>query len=273
MKNSYFYRQHQRESRYLKDAILVGKYSFPLLRPTQVIPQNVYSYTERNSVADKQNSWLDFFIDDSHFMKIGKIKYLYIFRELDELKRIPAIKSLFQLLKYERLENIYSRLKSIIKSIQVFEGVIAPDFSLYPEMSEATRIYNARKSRIVAYYMQELGVNIIPSLAWSCKGDFEWCFDGIPKNSSVAISTNGCKSEEYSKKIFLEGIKEIQEKLQPSNLIVCGSGFKELEEYKNMIYYPSYSQRLYLKCVEEKLKKNKGQYELPFVEEEEIKCI
>lgn len=267
MKNSYFYRQHQRESRYLKDAILVGKYSFPLLRPTQVIPQNVYSYTERNSVADKQNSWLDFFIDDSHFMKIGKIKYLYIFRELDELKRIPAIKSLFQLLKYERLENIYSHLKRMIESILVFKGIISPDFSLYPEMSEIEKIYNCRKSRVVAYYMQELGLNIIPSLAWSCKGDFEWCLDGIPPNSSVAISTNGCKSESYSKKIFIDGVKEIQERLKPSNLIICGSPFKELEEYKNIVSYPSYSERLSLKRKEERLKKNKGQYELPFMEE------
>ena len=110
--------------------------------------------------------------------------------------------------------------------------------------------------------MQRSGINIIPSISWAVMDDFEWCLDGIPQHSSVAISTNGCKSEEYSKKMFLEGTAMLQQKLKPYKLIVCGSGFSELEEYQNIIYYPSYSQRLH-----KKLKEEGRQYEFSFVKE------
>ena len=54
----------------------------------------------------------------------------------------------------------------------------------------------------------------------------------------------------------------LQHKLKPHKLIICGSGFNELEEYQNIIYYPSYSQRLH-----KKLKEEGRQYEFSFMKE------
>lgn len=201
-----------------------------------------------------------FFVDDSHFLIMKKIKHIAIFENLEKLKKNPTIMEFLYALKYDKLYNIYIRLDRIIKSIMAFEGIITPDFSLYPEMETVERIRNCFLSRTVAYHMQQSGANIIPSIAWADISDFEWCLDGIPKHSSVAISTNGCKSEEYSKKIFLEGTAMLQHKLKPYKLIICGSGFSELEEYQNIIYYPSYSQRL-----SAKLKLKDKQYEFSFM--------
>lgn len=114
--------------------------------------------------------------------------------------------------------------------------------TLYPEFSIAVRGYNCFRNRAMAYYLQENDFNVIPSLAWAVEEDFEYCFDGIPKHSSVAISSNGCKRQEYSKSIFLCGVEELQRKLEPSTLIVCGS-MKELEKYTNIKFYPSFSER------------------------------
>ena len=90
-----------------------------------------------------------------------------------------------------------------------------------------------------------------------------FCFDGIPKNSSVAISLNGCKHNEYSKNKNLLGIEELQRTVKPKHLIICGSIFEELEEYDNIIRYNSFSQRLAIKLKNEAIK-NIKQYEFNF---------
>ena len=167
MKNSCFYKERQRQLDYLCDAILVGKYKFPLLQPTKAIPRNVCSFTERKKVKEAKYSWVDFFVDDSHFITMKKIEYISIFENLEKLKKNSTIKKFLHVLEYNKLYNVYIRLKKIIKSLRHFEGVITPDFSLYPEMEIIDRILNARLSRITAYYMQRSGINIIPSISWA----------------------------------------------------------------------------------------------------------
>jgi len=269
---SYVYKEHQRSLRYLKDAILVGKYDFPLLKPSFAIPRNVHSFHERKSVCYPAISWLDYFIDDSYFIIMKKLDDFEWLKNLETLNTIPEIREALSFLKLELCHSIYVRLDLIAKSLRSFEGVISPDFSVYPEMPEIERIYVSRQSRIIAYRMQKLGINIVPSISWAFIEDFDWCLDGILPNSSVAISTNGCKREEYSRRIFLEGVEEIQNRLNPLYLIICGGGFDELKKYDNIVYYPSFSQRLRLRLEEKKLKelllkKHFGQLELPFMQE------
>jgi len=142
MKDSYFYKGHQRQLDYLCDAILVGKYKFPLLQPTKAIPRNVCSFTERKKVKESKYSWVDFFVDDSHFIIMNKIEYIFIFKNLEKLKKNSIIRKFLHALEYDKLYNVYIRLNRIIKSLRAFEGVITPDFSLYPEMEIIDRILN-----------------------------------------------------------------------------------------------------------------------------------
>ena len=108
-----------------------------------------------------------------------------------------------------------------------------------------------------------MDLNIIPTVAWGKEEDLTWCFEGLPTNSSIAISTNGCKSEPYSKKLFLLGVEELQTKLTPFKLIICGSIFEELKKYDNIVQYNSFSQRLAIKLKNETIK-NIKQYEFNF---------
>ncbi len=70
------------------------------------------------------------------------------------------------------------------------------------------------------------------------------CFDGLPENSSIAISSNGCLSTPYGKKILLTGVDELQKQKSPFKIIICGCSPSELEKYDNVICYPSFSQRM-----------------------------
>ncbi len=193
---------------YWHNATLVGKYKLPQLEPTQEIPCNVVCFNERNSISDPEKHWLDFFIDDNLF---------------ETFWNCP--------------ERYFARLHK-------FKGLITTDYSMLPEMLPGQNIWNCTRNRVIAYYLQQNGFNVIPVASWCFPEDFEWCFDGLPENSSIAISTNGCMSNPYSKRIFILGVEELQRQKQPSHLIVCGRKFDELEKYPNVIYYPCFSQRI-----------------------------
>ena len=129
------------------------------------------------------------------------------------------------------------------KNLKRFAGIITTDYSMLPEMLPGQNIWNCTRNRVMAYYLQMKGFNIIPVASWCFESDFEWCFDGLPKNSSIAISTNGCMSSPYGKRMLLRGVKELQKQKSPTNLIVCGRHVDELDIYDNVHYYPSFSQR------------------------------
>jgi len=230
---------------YLHDATFVGNNSMPLLKATCVVPRHVISYTEIKQTVDKANYFVDFFVDDYRFKDISYLD------NLPDLQKACLLNNLFKMFdincaynfstKYE-LDKLYAKLDRFRRKLKDFEGVIGLDFSMYPEMHPNQRKWNCFRTRGMAYYFQINGFNVIPTVSWCSEDDFEYCFDGIPKHSSVAISSNGCKNNEYSKMMFLVGVEELQRKLEPSTLIVCGS-MAELEKYNNVFSYPSFSER------------------------------
>ena len=76
-----------------------------------------------------------------------------------------------------------------------------------------------------------MDLNIIPTAAWGKEEDLTWCFEGLPTNSSIAISTNGCKSEPYSKKLFLLGVEELQTKLKRISIYFPNSTARNRSNY------------------------------------------
>ena len=192
---------------YWHGATLVGKYRLPQLLPTQSIPHDVISFNERRGISNPEKHWVDFFIDDALF------------------------------------ESFWNHPEKSFGNLRKYAGIITTDYSMYPELLPGQNIWNCTRNRVMAYYLQSLGFDVIPVASWCGKNDFEWCFDGLPEASSIAVSTNGCKSNAYGTRVFLEGINELQNRKHPTNLIVCGREVPELEKYNNIFYYPCFSQR------------------------------
>ena len=197
---------------YYDGAELVGKYKMPKIAATQALPSNVISFTELGTVHNRQNCWVDHFVDDVYFN--------YAWNNLD--KKLPIYKE--------------------------FAGVIGFDWSLDNEFQPGLNIWHCTKCRNADYYMQQHGVEVIPVAAWLDPESFDWCLDGLPINSSIAVSTNGCLSEKESLKCFIDGVEIVQERLDPSHLIVCGKPVKELDHYSNIFYYPNFSERRNRRC-------------------------
>ena len=162
---------------------------------------------ERKGISKPEEYWIDFFIDDALF------------------------------------ENFWNHPEMSFNNLKRFAGIITTDYSMLPEMLPGQSIWNCTRNRVMAYYLQQQGFNIIPVASWCVESDFEWCFDGLPENSSIAITTNGCMSSPYGKRMLLRGVEELQNQKSPSNLIVCGRHVAELDIYDNVHYYPSFSQR------------------------------
>ena len=226
---------------YFHNASFVGELESPLLKYTEAIAKNVFSYSEINSVKNPSDCYIDFFVDDYRFEKLLFLPYFSKLKTRTDV--VFKIKETLVCIKDVEIYRLYNQLDKVIKRLSKFAGVITPDFSLYPEMPIFMRKINCFRSRTVAYHMQQMGLNIIPSVAWANEEDFSFCFDGIPKNSSVAISLNGCKHNEYSKNKNLLGIEELQRTVKPKHLIICGKPFPELLKYDNIISYPSFSER------------------------------
>ena len=72
-----------------------------------------------------------------------------------------------------------------------------------------------------------MGYKVIPTIAWSDRDSFDWCFDGTPKGATVAVSSVGTQRNEETKQLFLDGWNEMLARLEPETVIFHGDVQKE----------------------------------------------
>lgn len=140
--------------------------------------------------------------------------------------------------QFERLWNEPQKYLSLLKS---FKGMIGPDFSLYRDFPTILNIYNCWRNKVLMAFWQTQGIEVIPSVSWSDEASYEWCFDGLPKNSVLAVSTNGVLKDKIARQLFIAGFKEMKRLLKPIKVVVVGSLPKELENEPNIINFSSYT--------------------------------
>lgn len=119
--------------------------------------------------------------------------------------------------QFERLWNNPDKYINMLKKSRY---VLTPDFSLYRDMDIAIQLYNTYKNRWIGAYLQSEGIKVIPTISWSTEQSYDFCFEGIKKNSIVAIATYGIAKDKEAKKWFYKGYEEMKRRLNPS-LILC----------------------------------------------------
>ena len=90
------------------------------------------------------------------------------------------------------------------------------------DMPMSMKIWNVYRSRMIGQFLQDNGIKVIPTISWAEEETFEFCFDGIPKGSIVAISTIGVKKEETSFEIWKNGVDEMIDRIEPSTILCYG---------------------------------------------------
>lgn len=162
----------------------VGKYQMPLIDKSQIIPNELIGFNYMKSTQN-HNVGIHCFIDDYQFERLWNSPQLYI--------------------------------DDILK----FDCILTPDFSLYMDMPLAMKIWNVYRSRLLGQFWQDCGMEVIPTVQWAEPATYEFCFDGIPQNSVVAVSTIGVKKGE-SLAIWNDGMHEMIKRLKPQTILVYG---------------------------------------------------
>lgn len=181
-------------------------YGIPSMYPTQTIGDKFLRFMDWNEVDDPENYIAHFYYDDIKFMQAWKNPDKYV----DRLKK--------------------------------FKAVVAPDFSSYTDFPIVLQILGAYRRQWVGAYWQSLGLDVIPDCQWGNEETYKWCFEGIPKNATVAISSLGIKANKefngVDDSLFKKGFNEMMNRLSPTTILWYGDKIDGCEG--NIIHIPSY---------------------------------
>jgi len=191
---------------------VTGFYQMPILEKCLIIPTDLIGFNYMLSSTDT-NTGIHCFVDDYQFERLWSNPYKYADR------------------------------------IAEFECFLTPDFSLYMDMPMSMKIWNIFRSRLIGQFLQDQGVDVIPTVSWAEKDTFDFCFDGIAEGSVVAISTIGVKNSDYSMQIWRDGVDELIKRIKPYAILVYG-GEVEYDYGDTPVYY-------YKNKVTERLKNSK----------------
>ena len=135
----------------------------------------------------------------------------------------PAGKGVHFFLDDYQFNRLWTNIDRYIPMFQKFRYVMSPDFSTYTDFPKVMQIYNHYRKHWCGAYLQEAGIQVIPTISWSTPDSFEWCFDGEPEGSTVAVSSVGCMNNKEKKALFLAGYEEMVRRLQPETIIFYGT--------------------------------------------------
>ena len=162
-----------------------GKYQMPIIENDNYIPSDLIGFNYAKS-SDEKNKGIHFFLDDYQF------------------------------------ERVWNSPEDYVDILSEYDCMFSPDFSLYMDMPYAMKVWNVYRSRLIGQYYQQQGIKVIPTISWAEEETFEFCFDGIPEGSIVAISTIGVKRNEDAFKIWKNGMDAMIDKIKPSVILVYG---------------------------------------------------
>ena len=122
-----------------------------------------------------------------------------------------------------QFERLWNTPNKYIPLLQKAGAVCSPDFSMYTDTPRALNLYNHYRKHWLAAFWQSNGITVIPTICWSDDQSFEWCFDGEPEGSIVAVSSIGVMKNQEARTLFMGGYQQMIRKLNPSQILFMGS--------------------------------------------------
>ena len=196
------------KERYILGAELSGKYGIPKLKKINADVNGLKSvpFSEARKEKNPKKSVVHCFLDDCKF------------------------------------ETLWREPMKSIETIFNFKYVIPPDFSFYSDMPLSLQIYQVYRMRAIHHFLSETGIQCIPVVGWSGEESFDFCFDGLPEGSTLAVSTNGCFAKS-GMECYRKGFSEMCNRLNPKRVIVVGKEI-EVKEDVEIQYLDSFCQSM-----------------------------
>jgi hypothetical protein len=121
-----------------------------------------------------------------------------------------------------RFEKVWNKPKKYLNILNEFDGVLSPDFSLYTDYPLPVQIWNTYRNRWLGQYWQQHGIKVIPTIVWSTKDSYDFCFKGVETGCDVAISSIGIMKNENALNLFYEGYTEMLKQIKPNKIYLYG---------------------------------------------------
>jgi hypothetical protein len=157
----------------------------PVIRPCHTVPDRLIGFNQAKTCRHTDRG-IHFFIDDYQF------------------------------------ERLWNRPEDYTRLLARFQCVLTPDFSLYTDMPAPMLRWNCYRSRLLGAWWQTQGLQVIPTLQWSSRSSHEYCFDGLPRHATVAVSTLGVLDSEEATRLWKRGFTEALRTLEPSLVLFYG---------------------------------------------------
>ena len=128
-----------------------------------------------------------------------------------------------------QFERVWKYPDRYTECLSKFAYVLSPDFSPYADIPKALKVFNIYRKMWCGRYWQEHGIKVIPTITWGNDEDLEWCLEGVPKHSTIAISTMG-EGRWANFNSLKSNWHRILDRLEPETILLYGKDLSnELE--------------------------------------------
>ena len=178
-----------------------GRWEMPILAPCNKIPKKMIGFNYALT-SKEYDACIHFYLDDYQF------------------------------------ERIWTQPEKYMEILSRFDMVLTPHYSVYYDMAEPVRIWNVYRGRLLGQMFQRYGIDVVPIVYCGDPKTWDYCFDGLPENSTLSINTIGNNMPE-SWDMWHAGVDELIRRKKPKTLLIYGNGLKIDKDFGdvNVIYY------------------------------------
>ena len=140
-----------------------------------------------------------------------------------------------------QFERVWTSPRKYLEYLRGYECVLTPDFSLYMDMPAPMQAWNRYRSQALGRWWSENGVKVVPTLSWAQPESYGFCFSGVPRRSTVAVSTVGVKGDPEALEVWRDGMAAALRVCRPRRVLLYGGrvdfdfGDVEVAEYRNSV--------------------------------------
>lgn len=185
---------------------VIGPYEIPFIQPEEYEPVEWVSFKEAKTINKCKPYGIHFYLSDYQFQNIW--------------------------VQRERYRHMFRR----------FGAVMTPGFSMYTDWPRMVQLWNHYRRHLIGAWMQEIGCKVYPTIIWSDRKSYDFCFDGEPHHGTVCVSSVGTQNNSESKRLFIAGYEKMMEELEPETILFYGNIPKECTG--NIIHIEPFQNRL-----------------------------
>lgn len=173
---------------YYDGAIFEGSFEMPVIRGTNLIPDHLIRFSDSCMASRKDHdAWV--------------VPYEHDYK----------------------LERVWNNALKYMPNLLKHPGIVSWDFSMYRSMPFALQQWNCFRGRLLGSLYERLGGTCIPNVRPTDKRSLAYAFDGLPRESTIAMGTTGNLLHADDRAIFEMYVGETVLRLRPTNIIVYGS--------------------------------------------------